>query len=155
MTSCPEWADAVAECALGTEPGPALAEHLRVCPQCENALRESRAMAARIDEALDRRAAVEPPLYGPERVMARVIVRTDTRRWWKWAAVGSAVAAMLLAIVMWVRRPTREADVTALSTWRSPTQALLQPPVAAAWSTTPRLGEEFFKINPSGEIHAQ
>jgi anti-sigma factor RsiW len=150
MTSCSNWADAIADCALGTEPGPALAEHLAVCPQCASALRESRAMAARIDEALDRRAGVEPPLYGPERVMARVAGQAEPRQWWRWAVVGCMV--VLMAIVMWIRRPRPE--VTALSTWRSPTEQLLRPPVAAAWTTTPRLGEGFFKIK-SGEIHAQ
>jgi anti-sigma factor RsiW len=148
--SCSDWTDAIADCALGTEPGPALAEHLAVCQQCASALRESRAMAARIDQALDRRAAVEPPLYGPERVMARVAGQAVRRLWWSWAAVGCVV--VLVAIVMWIGRPTPK--VTALSTWRSPTQALLRPPVAAAWTTTPRLGEGFFKIK-SGEIHAQ
>jgi len=145
--------EAIADCALGNAAGPALAAHLAVCPHCENALRESRAMAARIDEALDRRAAVEPPVYGPERVMARVVGRAEPRRWWRWAAVGCVV--VLMAIVMWMRRPTLKTEVTALSTWRSPTQALLRPPVAAAWTTTPQLGEGFFKIKPSGEIHAQ
>jgi len=63
--------------------------------------------------------------------------------------------AVSIAIAMWVRSPAPEANVTALSTWSSPTQALLRPPVAAAWTTTPRLGEGFFKIKLSGEIHAQ
>ncbi len=107
-------------------------------------------MALRIDQALGRRAAVEPPLYGPERAMARVIGQAEPRWLWRWAAVGCVVA--LMAIVIWLRRPTPE--VTALSTWRSPTQVLLRPPVAAAWTTTPQLGEGFLKIK-SGEIHAQ
>jgi hypothetical protein len=149
--SCSDWADAIGDCALGSEPRPALAEHLAVCPQCADALRESRAMALRIDEALDRRAAVEPPLYGPERVMARLIGKAEPRRWWRWAAFGCVV--VLMAVVIWMRRPTPK--VTALSAWRSPTQVLLRPPVAAAWTTTPQLGEGFFKIKPSGEIHAQ
>ena len=148
--NCSGWTDAIADCALGTEPGPALAAHLAVCPQCANAFRESRAIAVRIDQALGRRAAVEPPLYGPEQVMARVIAQAEPASWWRWAAVGCVVA--LIAIVIWMRRPTPE--LTALSTWRSPTQVLLQPPVASAWTTTPQLGEGFFKIK-SGEIHAQ
>jgi anti-sigma factor RsiW len=155
MTGCPQWKEAIADCALGKTPEPDLAAHLAICPQCQDALRESRAMAARIDEALHRRAAAEPPLYGPERVLARIHGRADTRAWWRWAAVGSAVLAVSIAIAMWVRRPAPEANVTALSTWSSPTQALLRPPVAAAWTTTPRLGEGFFKIKLSGEIHAQ
>src|SRR5580692_11109410 len=119
--NCSGWTDAIADCALGTEPGPALAAHLAVCPQCANAFRESRAIAVRIDQALGRRAAVEPPLYGPEQVMARVIAQAEPASWWRWAAVGCVVA--LIAIVIWMRRPTPE--LTALSTWRSPTQVLL------------------------------
>ncbi len=155
MKGCSMWTDSIAGFALGDLPEPDLAAHLAICPLCQKALQDSRAMAARIDESLRRSAAVEPPLYGPERVMARIHGQTDTRGWWRWAMVGSALAAVLIAIVIWARRPPSEAEVTALSTWRSPTQALLRPPVAAAWSTTPRLGEEFFKIKPSGEIHAQ
>jgi hypothetical protein len=155
MKGCARWKEAIAACALGKTPEPDFAAHLTVCRQCENALQESRAMAARMDEALHRSAAVEPPLYGPERVMARIHGQTETRAWWRWAAVAGVVLALSIAIVMWVRRPTSGDDVTALSTWRSPTQALLRPPVAAAWTTRPRLGEEFFKIKPPGEIHAQ
>ena len=155
MKGCSSWTDASIDCALGKAPEPDLAAHLATCPQCQNAVRENRARAARIDEALHRGAAVEPPLYGPERVMARIRGRADTRGWRTWAAAGSAMAALMIAIVLWVRRPAPEADVTALFTWRSPTGALLRPPVAAAWTTTPRLGEGFFKMKTTGEIHAQ
>ena len=157
MKGCSSWMDAITDCALGKAPEPDLEAHLAICPGCENALRESHAMAARIDEVLHRRAAVEPPLYGPERVMARVIGQPHRRPWWRFAAVGSAALAMLIVIVVWVGRPAPKApaQVAALSTWRSPTQALLRPPVARAWITTPRLGEGFFKMKPSGEIHAQ
>ena len=158
MKDCPQWKEASADCALGKTPEPDFAAHLAICPQCENALRESRALAARIDEALHRSAAVEPPLYGPERVIARIQGQTAAHAWWRWSVAGSAVWAIsiaMFAIVMWVRRPAPQARVTALSTWRSPTEALLRPPVAAAWTTKPRLGEGFFKMHPSGEIHAQ
>jgi len=154
MKGCARWKEAIADCALGKTPEPDLAAHLAICPQCENALRESRATAARIDEALERGAAVEPPLYGPERVMARVHRQEHVRARWRWA-IGSAMAAIAIVIVLWVRSPAPRADVSALSTWRSPTQALLRPPVAAAWATRPRLGEGFFKIKSPGEIHAR
>jgi hypothetical protein len=109
-----------------------------------------------MDEALHRRAAVEPPLYGPERVMARVRARHPAGpiRWWKWAAAGS-LAMILIAILWWTRRPPPPADVAALAAWHSPTDALLRPPVVAAWNTMPRLGEGFFKVKPLGEMHAQ
>jgi len=159
MKACPNWTDAIADCALGEAPKPDLAAHLAICQQCQIALRTSRAMAARIDEALHRSAAAEPPPYGPEhgpeRVMARIRKQTNTRAWWRWAvAAGTALAAsIVIAIVTWAHRPAPEADLTALSTWRSPTQALLRPPVAAVWATRPRLGQGYFKIK--GEKHAQ
>jgi predicted anti-sigma-YlaC factor YlaD len=152
MKGCSHWTDAIIDCALGKTPEPGLAAHLAICPQCRTALQENQEKAARIDQVLHRSA--EPPVYGPERVMARIRARTNTRMWWRWAALGSVVLAVLIAIAMWVRRPPA-ADVTTLSTWRSPTQALLRPPVAAAWATKPRLGEEFFKMKSSGEIHEQ
>ena len=156
MTGCAKWRDAVADCALGSAADPALGAHLEVCPYCADALRESQQAAVRIDEALHWRAAVEPPFYGPDRVMAGVNGRTraGTSRWWKWAAVGSA-AAISMAIVLWTQRPVPQPDVTALVEWHSPTEALLRPPVGAAWSTMPRLGEGFFEVKPLGEIHAQ
>ena len=140
MKSCSSWTDAIADCALGKAPEAELAAHLRTCPPCRNALRGSRAMAGRIDEALHRSAAVEPPMYGPERVMARMHGETDTlalrpSSWWRWTAAGTTVLAASLAIVMWLQRPAPVADVAALSTWRSPTQSLLRPPVAAEWTT--------------------
>jgi len=155
MMGCSKWMDAIAGCALGKLPEPDLAAHLAICPRCENALRDSRAMAARIDEVLHRSAHVEPPLYGPERVMARLRGRTHARARWRWAAVGSAVLGVSISVALWVRPPAPEIHAGALSTWRSPTQALLRPPVAAAWNIRPRLGEGFFKIKQSGEIHAQ
>ncbi len=152
MKGCAEWEEAIAECALGGAPPEAgLAAHLETCATCTNALRESRAMAARMDEVLGRRAAVEPPLYGPARVMARVGEREAPR--WRWAVAGGLAFALLMAV--WVGRPRHEAEVPVLSQWRSPTEALLRPPVRAAWSTTPRLGEGFFKIKPLGETNAQ
>jgi hypothetical protein len=155
MSGCPRWEEAIADCALGETPEPDFAAHLAICRECQSALREKQARAARIDEILHRTAAVAAPLYGPERVMARIDRGTGTRRWQRWAAIGSALAAGLIAVIMWARRPQAEVEVTALSTWRSPTQALLRPPVAAAWTTAPRLGEGFFKMKLSGEIHAQ
>jgi hypothetical protein len=160
MKGCASWNEAIADCALGKTPEPDLAAHLAICPHCERALRDSEKAVARIDGALRRARAVEPPLYGPERVMARIRGQADTGGWWRlagwrWAMGGCAVAALLIATVLWVRRPKPEPDVTALSAWRSPTQSLLRPPVAAAWTTTPRLGEGYFKIKTLGEIHAQ
>jgi hypothetical protein len=88
--------------------------------------------------------------------MTRIHRPANARWWWKWAVAGSAMAAVvLIVIVMWARRPAPAENVTALSSWRSPTQSLLSPPVAAVWITTPRLGEGYFKMKARGEIHDQ
>jgi hypothetical protein len=155
MKGCSNWMEAIADCALGKAASPKMAAHLAVCPLCQDGLRESSAMAARIDAALRRSAAVEPPLYGPERLLARIRGQADTRAWWRWAAAGSAVLAVIIAIVLWVRHPASKAEITALSTWRSPTQWLLRPPVAAAWTPAPRPGEGHFKMKPMGETYAK
>jgi hypothetical protein len=160
MNGCSRWSEAIADCALGKSPSADLAAHLMTCPQCQNALRDSQVMAARIDEALHLNSAVEPPLYGPERTMARIHGQKNTGAWRRWPAVASAaltvlIAAVLTVFAMWPPRRAPQADVAALSTWRSPTERLLDPPVAAAWTTTPRLGEGFFKLKPSRGIHAK
>ncbi len=159
MKGCANWRDAVADCALGIVQGPAFAAHIDRCPDCAEALRETQAAAARMNAALDRRAMVAPPSYGPDRVMARIAGRNlpHTTLWWRWALV-AGLTAMLIASVLWTRRPTPQTSVAtlaALVSWRSPTEALLQPPVGAAWTTMPRLGEVFFEVKPSGEMHAR
>jgi hypothetical protein len=156
MKGCPEWSDAVADCALAGAAGPALAAHLAVCPGCADSLRESQRAVARMDAAVHRRTAVEPPVYGPDRIMACVSGRNraDTNPWWRWATVAT-VAAILIAIVLWTRRAPPQRDVAALVTWHSPTAALLRPPVPAAWNTMPQLGKGFFEVKTSGETHAQ
>jgi hypothetical protein len=161
MKGCANWKDAVADCALGVAQSPAFAGHLARCPGCAEALRESQAAATKMLAALDCRVAAEPPLYGPERVMARIGRRKPAlaNRWWRWTLAACAMA-VVMAVVLWSRRPIRQADVSALAapslaSWHSPTGALLQPPVGAAWNTMPRLGEVFFEVKPSGETHAQ
>jgi len=161
MNGCSRWTDAITDCALDGTPEPGFTAHLATCPQCQNALRHRRTAAARIDDVLRHSAAIEPPSHGPERVMARIHEQSEARvhgpsLWWRWIAAGGAILAVLIAAVMMrAPRPAPEGDISALSAWRSPTQALLHPPVAAAWATTPTLGQGFFKIQPSGEKHAQ
>jgi hypothetical protein len=150
MNGCTEWMDAIADAAWGDASGPALVKHLAVCPGCAAALRDARAKASRIDQALKRQVAVDPPSFGPDRVMARAgeLNRARApRRWWTWAAFAGA-AAMFVLVVLWTARPKPKADVAALAAWRSPTQALLRPPVGMVWNTTPRLGKPYLKIQP-------
>ena len=160
MKGCTIWQDAVADCALGVVQDPAFAAHVDRCPGCAHALCEGRVAVARMNVALERRAAAEPPSYGPDRVMARIggwnPVSTSLR--WRWAlglALVGCALAVAIASVLWTRRPTPQPNVSALVSWHSPTDALLQPPVGMAWITMPRLGEGFFELKPSGERHAQ
>jgi hypothetical protein len=110
-----------------------------------------------MDAALERQARVEQPAYGPDRVMARIGERNlaGARLWPRWTLLGcAAAAAVSIASVLWTRPPAAQINVAALASWRSPTEALLQPPVWAAWTTMPRLGEVFFEVKPLGEPHA-
>lgn len=156
MKGCAHWQDSVIDSALGVVQDPAFAVHLEGCLDCAEALRESLAAAARMNAVLDRRAAVEPPSYGPDRVIARIGGRNPSRTvlWRKWALVGCATV-VLIASVLWTRRPTPQPSVSALASWQSPTEALLQAPVGATWTTIPRLGEWFYELKPSGELHAR
>ena len=106
MKGCANWRDAIADCALGMVQGPAFAEHLAGCPGCAEALRESLAAATRMNAVLDRRALVEPPSYGADRVMARIAGRNPARPglWWRWALV-ACVTVVLIVSVLWVQRP--------------------------------------------------
>jgi hypothetical protein len=88
--------------------------------------------------------------------MARVSERSPARAslWWRWALGGCATVA-LIASALWTQRPTPQTSFATLASWRSPTDALLQPPVGEAWNIMPRLGEVFFEVKPKGETHAQ
>jgi anti-sigma factor RsiW len=156
MRGCPEWRDAVVDGALADAVEPALAAHLAACPECADALRECRRATARIDETLRRRAAVEPPPYGPDRVMARIGEHNPPRtiRWWMWALAGGA-AMLLMVGSQWKQHPQMQTSLTTLASWRSPTDTLLQPPVRTAWNTVPRVGDVFFEVKPTGDTHAQ
>jgi anti-sigma factor RsiW len=155
MTACAQWKDAIAGHALGEAADPALSAHLAACPGCAQGLRESQAAAAQMDETLRRLTKVEPPPFGPERIMARIHEGKPaaTTGWWRWAVL--AAAAILVAVILWSGRPPRQTDVAALVMWRSPTESLLRPPLDAAWSTMPRLGQGFYEVKPLGEKHAQ
>jgi len=156
MKGCANWRDAVADCALGVAQGPAFEAHLASCSGCTEALRESQTAAARMNATFGGRATAGPPDDGPDRVMAHIAARdlARTNLWWKWALVG-CVVAVLIASVPWSRRSKPQPGFSALATWRSPTEVLLQPPVGTAWRITPLVGEGLFELKSSGEKHAQ
>ncbi len=153
MTGCPEWAEALVRYALGEPTDTVFADHLTTCSRCTEALVEICAAAERMDAALGRLGAIEPPPFGADRVMARVAAR-NRPMWNRWVPAISA-AAILIAIAVWTLRPKPQPDIRAFVEWRSPTQILLRPPVAAAWTVAPHLGEGIIRLKPSGESNAQ
>jgi len=146
MRGCTEWRESIIDCALdeATPVPPALQSHLEVCADCSTALREHRAALERIDDVLDRRATAAPPANGPERVLARIAANRNRR--WRWGGAAVAAAA-LAAISLWTRHPMPEGDARALAQWRSPTEALMQPPVSAAWNI--RLESPLLRAQPN------
>jgi len=169
MNACPEWNDRLMRHALGgpAEPaGPAdaaLAAHLAACPACSEALAAGLGKAGEMDAALRKLAAVEPPAYGPERVLARIEAQPTGLFQRVRAIAALAALAVLLLIagaVVALRRPPRPGPAlppgaTALSAWRSPTHWLLRSPADPLLKEVPRLGQGFLETKSSGEKNAQ
>lgn len=146
--------------ALGEPAGAALEAHLAACPACSQAVAAWRGKAGQLDAALRELSAVEPPAYGPERVLARIQLQPARPFRRLLAHATLAVLVLLACLLVALRRPVRvqQADllpVSALSTWRSPTQSLLRSPADALLKGVPRLGQGFLETKPSGEKNAQ
>ncbi len=140
----------------------ALQAHLAACPACSEALATARAKADLMDAALRKLAAVEPPSYGPERVLARIEAQPAGlfQRVRAIAAVAALAALLLIAgALVALRRPPRPEPAlppaaTALSAWRSPTHWLLRSSADPLLKDVPRLGESFLRPRPLGEKNA-
>lgn len=145
MTACSQWKEAIVDCALGSAPTAELAAHLAHCEICSAALASCREKSAELEAGMRSLTAVEPRPYGPERILARLASRSSRRYFWRWALVGFAALACLVAALQWPVQRERAAPVSieALSSWRSPTESLLRSPADPLLRTVPRLGESF------------
>jgi len=156
MIACREWKDALIDHALGSPADAALNAHLAGCPACAAALREWRERAAQLDPAIRQLTAVEPEPFGPERILSRA---ATTRRQPFYTRLAWALPLIVLLVLAFFKLARKEPSVppslTALSTWRSPTQSLLRSPADPLLKHVPRLGEGFFPMKSQGVKNAQ
>jgi anti-sigma factor RsiW len=124
------------------ESSPRLERHLAVCPRCAGALDELRARQARIEAALERL------VHAPElrhdsigEVLRRA--REEPARKRRYRAWGFAAAAAVLVLALVRLYPERDVETTSLTTWQSPTAALLRSPAETLLRSTPALGESY------------
>ena len=156
MIACNEWKDALIDHALGWPADAALEAHLAVCPACAEALQAWRERAAQLDPAIRQITTGEPGPYGPERILARV-ARAPQRLFYRRLAWALPLI-ILMALTIYRLTPKWSRDplpLTALSTWRSPTQSLLRSPTDPLLKDVPRLGEGFFQMKSQGVKNAQ
>jgi hypothetical protein len=147
-----------------------LEAHIKGCASCAAALAEMRARAARIDLALPKLAEGAELQEGFE---ARVIAQIGSRKaarisaghasgnaasrrsnwlsgWRMRLAAAGVVCAVVIAAVVWPQVKKRwhigEEPAVSISTWRSPTESLLQTPGRELLQSGPKLGEVYFPV---------
>ena len=113
MRGCDDRHDALMDVALGLPATPELERHLLACESCRAALNDLRDTAHAVDCEVARLAAEPVPAFA--RKPRGLVV---------WAV--AAVACALVVFVVWPR-PQPVPDVSALSSWQSPTAGLLPP----------------------------
>jgi hypothetical protein len=156
MTDCQKWTDALIDHALGQPADAALEAHLAGCSACAAALRGWSERASQLDPAIRQLTAVEPGPYGPERILSLVALRP--RRPFYARLAWALPLVILLALTFYkLSRPEPRAPLplTALSTWRSPTQSLLRSPADPLLKDVPRLGEGYYRMKSQGVKNAQ
>jgi len=161
MSACREWKARLLDFALGALKGSearAVEAHAHGCAACAGALTELRARSEGIDAAV--RHLVAQAELSPEfraRVQSQVEAH-PARAAWRPARVGMFVAlvasVLILAAVLrlslgkWWTTPEHPnpTPVTELSTWRSPTDALLRSSAEELLHSKPQLGQFFFRL---------
>lgn len=159
MPACRRWHDRLLDYTLSALDAPAVQEveaHLNACSACAAAVVELRTRGEQLAAALPQLVAdAEPSPAFRARVLAAIEhepgLPLSVPAW-----AGALAAVVVLALAGFVLRPPEEpwadrtaSDVTALSTWRSPTESLLRSPGDALLTTTPRLGEFYFPLEPA------
>jgi hypothetical protein len=139
MSRCDALRDDLADAALGQPVSEALHSHLGECQVCAAELQRQRALVQRIDASVGRLVRAEPPakLFDAVRERAQgagpLDLEARPRSWsrrWVGIAAGAAIAACLaIAVGVNVLRPHAPpvSSAVAVTTWRSPTAALLEP----------------------------
>ncbi len=134
MNDCSNLRDRLEDVALGEPVPPELSRHLAECETCAAELARQRLLAKRIDDAVNAVVRADPPPQLPADVATRLrpargpVSRDAFRQW----SAALAVAAIFAGIVTagfraFERPPVAHADLSALSSWRSPTASLLEP----------------------------
>jgi hypothetical protein len=142
MSPCTEHAAEIADVALGAAPGPALRRHLDECAPCAQGLARQRALARRLDAAVDLLVRAEPPPELAGRIVTRVRLTDSARPGFRKARpairiarpttlIWATLAAVVLAAFFLVRSvlpPTSNstANAAAIVHWHSPTSSLLE-----------------------------
>jgi anti-sigma factor RsiW len=156
MIACNEWKDTLIDHALGRPADAALEAHLAACPSCAEALQAWRERAAQLDPAIRQITASEPGPFGPERILA-CVARAPQRPSYRRLAWALPLI-ILMALTIYRLTPKRSRDslpLTALSTWRSPTQSLLRSPTDPLLKDVPHFGEGLFQMKSQGVKNAQ
>jgi anti-sigma factor RsiW len=133
MNHCPEFREHLEDAALGDAPAPEFTRHLAECPACTAELARQRALVQRIDAAVHAVVRAQPPSQLHAGVAARLTAARPS--FWNAGRVRAAVLAAAVAAALTfgiglraLDHPSAPApDVTALTSWHSPTASLLDP----------------------------
>ena len=157
MTACPQRREELIEHALGQPAGAALEAHLAICAGCSEALQAWRQKAAQMDASVQQLTAAEPRTQAPERVMAQIQQLSPGRPLYGRMALAALTIAASLILVLYRPGPPKKVPVTitALSTWRSPTESLLHSTADPLLKSVPRLGDKFFETKAGGDKNVQ
>jgi anti-sigma factor RsiW len=164
MSACREWNDRLLDFALGALEGSearAVEAHVRGCAACARALTELRTRSEGIDAAVHH--LVAGVQLSPE-FRACVLAQVEAhpaRVSWRPGRAGmfaALVVSVLIAVAVlrlspgkWRRTPKHPEPrpVTKLSTWRSPTDALLRSSADELLDSSPQFGQFYFRLEPA------
>jgi len=134
VSPCAVRRDELAQVALGNPPSEELSTHCQQCTACAAELERLRVLVRRMDVAVKALANSQPRSVLLANITARVRSGEPPRPWsgpWPRAAVGAVFAVSVLGLIFGLRTiapaPTSGSDAAALTAWRSPTGALLEP----------------------------
>jgi hypothetical protein len=167
MSACREWKDEILQFVVtGNEAGAErsaearrLESHLKGCAECAEFFAELRARTLRIDAALPKLVDAPEMSEGFEaRVMARIADQQTPsgKNWWTgWGmrlATAGVVCAVVVGAVAWPQIKklweVPETPAISITTWRSPTDSLLQTPGNELLERVPKVGDVYLPLQP-------